>query len=280
MSNPPASPPPLPSAPSSSVAPPPAPGVSPSVSATSPSVWGKFQKRFKWVIEELLKQPLIRLLLVFWAASGVWDLVLGEYIPEEYAQHLPRVYQVVAMTAGLLSWQLWLLTGHGIVILAIIEYLFRRSGSAATPKPATKIINWRAKVPLLAGVAAFCGISTICLVALVHPPQHSALPKIIPLPAPRPTEPPFTPVSPATHVGGDIIVGRLRLSFGSNAYLSVISQDNIKIIRFKQNDVFHGGIMCQSLAPSYDITGTIINKNGDFDIITNVQTVPCRGSSR
>jgi hypothetical protein len=63
----------------------------------------------------------------------LWDLVLSEWIPEEYGKHLPRAYQVVAMTAGLASWQVWLLIGAAIVVFAAIEYAYRRTNAAKSP---------------------------------------------------------------------------------------------------------------------------------------------------
>jgi hypothetical protein len=80
-------------------------------------------------LRELPKQPFVRLLILSWAASGIWDLALSEWIPEKYSSHLPRVYQVVAMTTGLLSWQLWILAGAMILALACLEYAFRRSSA-------------------------------------------------------------------------------------------------------------------------------------------------------
>jgi hypothetical protein len=48
-------------------------------------------------------------------------LALSQWIPEEYAKHLPKVYQVVAMTTGLVSWEIWLLVGAAIVVAGAIE---------------------------------------------------------------------------------------------------------------------------------------------------------------
>ena len=64
-------------------------------------MWEKFKKRFDWFREELVKHSIIRLLLLpIWVLSGIWDLVLSESVPSEYANHLRESYQVVAMTTG------------------------------------------------------------------------------------------------------------------------------------------------------------------------------------
>jgi hypothetical protein len=78
-------------------------------------------------LKSLLKRPFARFLVTIWVASGAWDLVLSEWIPEEYSKHLPRVYQIIAMTMGLLSWQLWIITGFMILVFTIFEYNFRRN---------------------------------------------------------------------------------------------------------------------------------------------------------
>jgi hypothetical protein len=78
-------------------------------------------------LKSLLKRPCARFLVTIWVASGAWDLVLSEWIPEEYSKHLPRVYQLIAMTMGLISWQVWIITGFMIFVFMIFEYNFRRN---------------------------------------------------------------------------------------------------------------------------------------------------------
>ena len=78
-------------------------------------------------LKSLSEQPFVRMLLIFWAASGAWDLALSEWIPEEYSKHLPRIYQIIAMTLGPLSWQIWVMVGFMILALAIFEYAYRRN---------------------------------------------------------------------------------------------------------------------------------------------------------
>ena len=83
-----------------------------------------FSQRFT-VLREISKEPWIRLLSVIWVISGAWDLALSESIPEEYARRLPKIYQVVAMIAGLTSWQIWVVVGAAIIVAGAIEYAFR-----------------------------------------------------------------------------------------------------------------------------------------------------------
>jgi hypothetical protein len=73
------------------------------------------------VISEILERPWFRVVLVIWAVSGAWDLAISQWIPEKYSQHLPKMYQMVAMTADLLPWQVWLFSGMAAVAAAAIE---------------------------------------------------------------------------------------------------------------------------------------------------------------
>ncbi len=97
---------------------------------------------------ELSRQRFVRLLVFLWAASGVWDLALSEWIPEAYSKNLPRAYQVIAMTTGLLSWQIWIVAGALIFAFACLEYAVRRARAAdwsplpSMASPATPNFNY------------------------------------------------------------------------------------------------------------------------------------------
>jgi hypothetical protein len=73
-------------------------------------------------LREISKRSWVRILGAIWLASGAWDLVLSEWIPEEYSKRLPRAYQVVAMSADMLSWQLWILAGAAIAVVAAVSH--------------------------------------------------------------------------------------------------------------------------------------------------------------
>jgi hypothetical protein len=83
-------------------------------------------------LRTLSDQPLVRILLAIWSLSGIWDLVLSEWIPEEYAKRLPKVYQAIAITLGIASWGIWVVFGLVIAGLASIEYAFRKTRVPAT----------------------------------------------------------------------------------------------------------------------------------------------------
>jgi hypothetical protein len=82
--------------------------------------------RQRWTtLQEISNCPWVRVLLAIWTLSGIWDLALSEWVPEQYAKQLPKIYQVIAMSAGLASWQVWLLVGAVLVVAGAIEYAFR-----------------------------------------------------------------------------------------------------------------------------------------------------------
>src|SRR5271166_3148176 len=99
-------------------------------------------------LDKLLRQPFVRFLLAFWAATGAWDLVLSEWVPEEYAKRLPRVYQVIAVTTGLFSWQIWIVVGALIFAFAGVEYGFRRTRGPVQPLPQSPSQKISQPVPL------------------------------------------------------------------------------------------------------------------------------------
>jgi hypothetical protein len=88
-----------------------------------------------------IERPLwVRVLFGIWALSGAWDIVLQQWIPDEYAKRLPKAYQVIAMTVGLASWQVWMLVGAAIAVLVSIEFSFRKVRAAAA-RSATQPIS-------------------------------------------------------------------------------------------------------------------------------------------
>jgi hypothetical protein len=113
-------------------------------SAILPGMVSAISQRFT-VLREITQRRWVRILLVVWALSGIYDLALSEWIPESVSSHLPRVYQVVAMTAGLVPWMVWLLAGAVIIVAGSVEYAFRHKqqflqsvGYTTQKKPGSK----------------------------------------------------------------------------------------------------------------------------------------------
>jgi hypothetical protein len=62
---------------------------------------------------------------IIWVVAGAWDLILSQFVPEEYSRHLPKLYQMVGITAGWLSLGVWLMLGALLVIGGAVEWAFR-----------------------------------------------------------------------------------------------------------------------------------------------------------
>lgn len=98
---------------------------------------GMHNRLMDWVQSpwRISRHPARRAALLLWAGSGAWDLLISEWIPEHYSKRLPKVYDVIATISGLLSWELWLVIGSGVVIVfAAIDYRHRASRSKIVVK--------------------------------------------------------------------------------------------------------------------------------------------------
>jgi hypothetical protein len=85
-------------------------------------------QRFE-IFREFAQRRWVRVLGAVWFLSGVWDLALSQWLPPELANRLPKLYQVIALAAGLLSWQLWAIVGAAIFSVGALEYAVARKNS-------------------------------------------------------------------------------------------------------------------------------------------------------
>jgi hypothetical protein len=56
---------------------------------------------------------------------GIYDLLLSQFFPKEWAEKSPRFYEVVSMTYGWLPWWAWGWIGTAIIAVAAFEYAVR-----------------------------------------------------------------------------------------------------------------------------------------------------------
>jgi hypothetical protein len=87
-------------------------------------------KEWQWrdwfkILREMQDRAWVRIVATLWFCSGLWDLALSQWVPEEISKKLPKFYQMVSMTTGLLSWQIWLLIGALIAVVTSLEYAAR-----------------------------------------------------------------------------------------------------------------------------------------------------------
>jgi hypothetical protein len=77
------------------------------------------------IFRDIAGRPWFRVVGLIWFFVGAWDLTLSQFIPEEYSRNLPKLYQVVGMTAGWLSLWAWLMLGALLVVAGAVEWAFR-----------------------------------------------------------------------------------------------------------------------------------------------------------
>jgi hypothetical protein len=81
-------------------------------------------ERLKFIYE-LRKRRSARCIFIFWAGVSIYDTFGSEFLPDDWAQKRPTVYQLVNMTSGWLTWEAWLLVGAAILVVFALEYVAR-----------------------------------------------------------------------------------------------------------------------------------------------------------
>lgn len=87
-------------------------------------MWAAIRKRLE-IFRDIAERPWFRAFIFVWGAVGAWDLVLSQFVPEEYSRNFPKLYQVVGMTAGWFSLWAWLMVGALSLVAGAIEWAFR-----------------------------------------------------------------------------------------------------------------------------------------------------------
>ena len=62
-----------------------------------------------------------------WLIIANYDAFVSQILPEEFATKAPKVWKVVSVTSGRLSWKEWLLVLVVVFILIQFEYIYRGS---------------------------------------------------------------------------------------------------------------------------------------------------------
>jgi hypothetical protein len=78
-----------------------------------------------WRFFEIAERPWFRAFIFVWGAVGARDLVLSQFVPEEYSRNFPKLYRVIGMTAGWLPLWTWLMVGALSLVADTIEWAFR-----------------------------------------------------------------------------------------------------------------------------------------------------------
>ena len=101
------------------------------------------------IFENIAKQSLFKWFFRLWAAVATYDLIVSQFIPEEYAKHLPKAWQFAMTTGNILPLWGWLLILAGILVLGALEYAYRihRVVAARPPAPVTPTKSWDSGIP-------------------------------------------------------------------------------------------------------------------------------------
>lgn len=107
--------------------------------------WIKAHLLFPW---RAVWRPRRRAFMLLWVALSTWDLLVAQFLPPEWANKSPRVYDALVAMSGWLPWRTWALIGLGILLALSIEYGVRQKHKAK-PEGAADTTNKRQMVPLL-----------------------------------------------------------------------------------------------------------------------------------
>jgi hypothetical protein len=82
--------------------------------------------RFKNAVVVLWRPWWVRIVVPLLAALGAYDLFLSQFIPEQWAERVPRLYDIAVMSGGLLPWWGWLLLFQAVILASAIDYMVRK----------------------------------------------------------------------------------------------------------------------------------------------------------
>lgn len=83
------------------------------------------KKRWHLLRQAVWDRPLPRWLTIIIALFSAWDLLVGQFLPPEIAETMPRVYDFVSITSEFLPWWGWLLILMATITISTTEYLYR-----------------------------------------------------------------------------------------------------------------------------------------------------------
>ncbi|MCP3382863.1 hypothetical protein NLM31_21075 [Bradyrhizobium sp. CCGUVB4N] len=68
-------------------------------------------------LRDLREHWVARCVLLLWAVIGFYDTFGSQFLPPEWSQKRPSVFQLVTMTSGWLSWGAWLVIGAASLLI-------------------------------------------------------------------------------------------------------------------------------------------------------------------
>jgi hypothetical protein len=118
-------------------------------------LWDKLE-----FLGELRKHRILRWAFFGWAIISIYDTGGSQFLPPEWAQKRPTVYQLVAMTTGWISLEGWLLIGAAGLVIFAVQHVARYAPNrrTAAPRPRHPIVSAPPSIWLRAGSIASCSI--------------------------------------------------------------------------------------------------------------------------
>lgn len=81
------------------------------------------------ILRGALNRPFVKYLIAVWAMLSAWDLFVVQFLSPEVVKDMPRMYDFLKSTTGLLSWGEWIFVGVVILLGVVVEYAYRSSSA-------------------------------------------------------------------------------------------------------------------------------------------------------
>lgn len=89
----------------------------------------------RWqTIASIFRPAWVKWAAGLWFLISTYDTIVAQFIPISWAQHAPNAYGILSVTSGYLPYWAWLLILATIVVIASLEYAFRRNPSAGVAR--------------------------------------------------------------------------------------------------------------------------------------------------
>jgi len=77
------------------------------------------------ILRKIEQRRWVKFLLGIWAVVAIYDLLLSQFIPEEFSTKAPKAWKIAMITGGWVPWLGWLLILAAILLAASLEYALR-----------------------------------------------------------------------------------------------------------------------------------------------------------
>ena len=112
-----------------------------------------FDFQSRWAVVRLIwAHRWVKSALFVWGIVCTYDTLLNQVIPTSWGERFPRVRDAIAMTSGWLPFWGWFLILAGVLVMASLEYAFRRTGIDLRQDTSSAVVWPRIRDKLVAHV--------------------------------------------------------------------------------------------------------------------------------